>query len=456
VRARSFRLLRRSLVILVATLALSRNLFLHRGIRLRKLVQRRWPFRRFSSRVDGSAADPSVLAEPGPLESGSRAGLRERWRARHSRYGPIRLATYRGYGTTERLYLKGRVLEDEGIAPVTDDDSVWRNLINTYKRFESDEIPGARVVARFQGAEHEVVADEEGYFELWIEPESPLPADRLWHEIELEVVDPLPPDEKPARATGYALVPPPSARFGIISDVDDTVVLTNATSMLKMARTVMLGNARTRLPFEGVAAFYQALQGGEKGREFNPLFYVSSSPWNLYEPLTEFLEIQDIPLGPLLLRDWGFSNDEVLPTRHAPHKFKAIRQVLNTFPSLPFILIGDSGQEDPEIYSEIVHEFPNRILAIYIRNVSRKAGRAQAILTLAQDVTEVGSTLVLTEDTLAAAKHAARRGWVSPDVLPEVAARAVAEGGVTAGAAEEEDAIVIEAGAGDDRKASGD
>ena len=101
------------------------------------------------------------------------------------------------------------------------------------------------------------------------------------------------------------LVPAPQAQFGVISDIDDTVVHSNVTSKLRMILTVALSNARTRKPFKGVAAFYRALHAG-----VNPVFYVSKSPWNLYAPLVEYLEVQGLPLGPLLLRDFGFRTEK--------------------------------------------------------------------------------------------------------------------------------------------------
>ena len=72
-----------------------------------------------------------------------------------------------------------------------------------------------------------------------------------------------------------------------------------------MAKLTLLHNAHTRLPFEGVAGFYQALQRGRDGEAYNPVFYVSNSPWNLYDLLEDFLDVHGIPRGPLLLRDWS-------------------------------------------------------------------------------------------------------------------------------------------------------
>jgi phosphatidate phosphatase APP1 len=334
----------------------------------------------------------------------------------------VRIQPYRGYGTPERLYLLGRVLRGSVPAAAGERDHALLNLANMIQRFESDEIPGARVTARLGGREWEAVTDEEGYFELWMEPDEPPAAGTLWHDVPLELPGRVTGEGRPVHATGLVLVPPPGSRFGVISDIDDTVVRTGATAPLRMARTVFLGNARTRSPFPGVAAFYRALQHGAGRADFNPLFYVSSSPWNLYDLLTEFLELRKIPLGPLMLRDWGVSEGEVLPTGHAGHKLEAIRRILDLYPALPFILLGDSGQEDPEIYHRVVHDYPSRILAVYIRSVHPRAERADAVRALAEEVAHAGSTLLLTDDTVAAAEHAAAQGWISPDALAEVRA----------------------------------
>jgi phosphatidate phosphatase APP1 len=152
------------------------------------------------------------------------------------------------------------------------------------------------------------------------------------------------------------------------------------------------------------------------------VFSVSSSPWNLHDLLTEFLTLQKIPIGPLMLRDWGMNAQESLPTGHAGHKLGAIRRILDLFPALPFILIGDSGQEDPEIYHRVVHDHPDRILAVYIRNVTPHPQRVDAIRRLAAEVEKAGSSLLLTDDTHAAAVHAASKGWITANALAEVAA----------------------------------
>ena len=332
---------------------------------------------------------------------------------------PIQIIGYRGYGTVEKALVLGRVLQDEGIRAPRPAQSRWRNFVAALRRIESDPLPFARVRVRLDGArethEEEVVADDEGFVRHWLAAREPLTPPG-WHDVGLELADP--PNDSPVRATTRILTPAPTATFGVVSDMDDTVLQSEVTSFLRAARMVLLENALTRLPFPGVAAFYRALERGATGADANPIFYVSSSPWNLYDVIDGFLAAQQIPTGPLLLRDWDLGN---LTERHSSHKGTVIREIFDTYPELPFLLVGDSGQEDPEIYAELVRERPGRVKAVYIRNVGRDLVRTERIQTLAHEVAEAGSTLVLADDTLAVARHAAMHGWIASGALDEIA-----------------------------------
>ena len=201
-------------------------------------------------------------------------------------------------------------------------------------------------------------------------------------------------------------LPPANCRFVVISDIDDTVVYSNVARKLRMVLHAALNNARTRKPFKGVAAFYRALHAG-----VNPVFYVSKSPWNLYAPIVEYLEVQGFPRGPVLLRDFGFFSDK-------KHKTRAIEEILNTYPRLKFVLSGDSGEKDPEIYADIVRRFPARILAVYIRSVNPR--RISEIQKLAAQVAKTGCQLVLAPEAEAAAAHAAAEGLIQTSELRAV------------------------------------
>jgi phosphatidate phosphatase APP1 len=280
------------------------------------------------------------------------------------------------------------------------------------KRLESDPLPFARVRAGLPGGDRELIADDEGFIRHWAELDTPLQPG--WGSIQLELVDPA--DGVPRAGQAVYLTPPASAAYGVISDMDDTVLQSHVTDFIRAARTVLLENARTRLPFPGVAAFYRALEAG-RGGAGNPIFYVSSSPWNLYDVIAGFLEAQQIPIGPLLLRDWDLGPSLL---RTAAYKTGVIREILATYPSLPFILVGDSAQEDPQIYADIVATHPGRILAVYIRSVRKDPEASPAVRELEERVARAGSSLVLADDTLAAARHAAAHGWIREETLGDI------------------------------------
>ena len=345
--------------------------------------------------------------------------LKLRLKQRMGWLGPVQILAYRGHGTSRNFFIKGRVLEDKGITEASDNDTVWENILAMYKRFQSVEIPGVRVRARFLNAEKEALTDEEGYFDIAFELQEAPPANRLWHQVDLQLLDEVVESQGPVHATEQVLVPPQECDFGVISDVDDTVIETHATSLFKMAKITFLNNARTRLPFKGVAAFYRALHRGSDNTPSNPIFYVSRTLWNLYDLLDDFMDIHGIPAGPLLLRKLSSSRERPETFVSGWYKLRQIERILSLYPELPFILIGDSGQRDPEIYRQVVHKFPGRILAIYIRNVSSEV-REEQVYSFAEQLRADKVEMLLVEDSEAAARHAADRGFITPESLLDV------------------------------------
>ncbi|WP_276132182.1 App1 family protein [Polluticoccus soli] len=347
--------------------------------------------------------------------------LADRLKFRMGYVDPIQILPYRTYGTLNRLYLKGRVLEDEKIAGAGDKDTILNNLLNMYKRFESDEVVGATIKAVFGEEEQHAVTDNEGYFHFDLVPEKPVIRENLWHGVDLHLTDIPKPYTAGFSAKAEVMIPPLDAEYGIISDIDDTIVRTSATDMLAMARTVFLNNAKTRLPFAGVSEFYKSLQLGRNGKRNNPFFYVSSSPWNMYDLLRDFLDLNEIPAGPLLLRDFGMANNSILKSGggHMGHKFGEIERILLTYPDLNFVLVGDSGQEDPKIYREVALQFPGRILAIYIRDV-QLAEREKIALDISKELSQQKLEMVIVDNTTEAADHAAKTGLIYREAIPAI------------------------------------
>jgi len=343
-----------------------------------------------------------------------------RIRRRMYRNTDVTIMPYCGYGTTDHIRLRGRVLENHTVENATDDDSAFRNLWNVVRRFNSDELPHVPLSITFNGQEQIVTTDNEGFFYAEFDLETPL--DGVWHKATLQYED----DRRQTQTQADVMVTPADAQFAVVSDMDDTVIRSNVPNRIKLLANTFFKNARTRLPFAGVAEFYRALQVGNT-HTFNPIYYVSNSPYNLYDLLAEFFKVRGIPTGPIFLRDFGLT-DRYLGAANN-HKTLQIARLMELHPDLPFILIGDSGEHDAEIYAEIVHQFPNRVLAIYIRDV--RPGEDwkvnQEVQRLAEETYKQGVDMLLIPHTGIAARHAAEKGFINPEMLATVEAVVAAD-----------------------------
>jgi phosphatidate phosphatase APP1 len=223
-----------------------------------------------------------------------------------------------------------------------------------------------------------------------------------------------------AMGRSEVLVPPPDATFGIISDVDDTVVATRAAHRLERTRIILLNDAHQRRPFPGVAALYRALARGPDGQGANPLFFLSRSPWNLYDLFHRFFALHHLPPAPLFLEDTAQLEPPSQALGGRVPKAERIRRLLELYPRLPFVLVGDSGQEDPEVYREVVRRFPGRIRAVFIRDVSSKAKRDREVERIVQEVCALGVPMRRSRDSVEIATHAAGTGLIAPDAVQAV------------------------------------
>ena len=337
--------------------------------------------------------------------------------------GPFAILPYHGMGNHERVHITGRLLEEAALSAPEEDDSAWVNLYSMASRYESNEIPYTRIKITFLGQEKIVKTDSEGFFSVNFSVTKALP-NQVWHQAQFELVDQLTDDQEAIKAVGEIMIPSKTAQFGVISDVDDTILISRSNDLSRKAKLTFLHNAKTRMPFEGVAAFYQALQEGyddqcHDGGRHNPIFYVSSSPWNLYDLLTHFCEVNDIPKGPFLLRDMGLDEDKFIKSGHMDHKMEQVEQIFQMYPDLPFILIGDSGQKDAEIYEKVAQHYPDQVAAIYIRDVTPEA-RDQEVRRIAERLREQGIAMHLCQTTQEAACHAAEKGFIRSKALKAV------------------------------------
>ena len=342
---------------------------------------------------------------------------RRRYAARFGGEQPRHIAAYRAHADAAFAELSGRVLASKPMGGPQEDAGWWDNLLDTYRRFESDEVPGVGLKLQFRGVDATAVTDAEGYYSVRIETPGAAMSDELWENAMVSLAD------------GTLLTPQPvlqvgaKATVGVISDIDDTILQSSILDWKTAAQLTFLHNARTRKPLPGVAKLYQALQSGADGLGRNPVFYVSSSPWNLYDLLDDFIELNAIPFGPVFLRDIGMDTGKFIKTEGHGHKLERARELIARYPTLRWILLGDSGQADAELYAEAAREFGNRIVAIYIRDVDpgHDDPRDAFVDRYIETVEGTSVPMLRVVDSLAIAEHALALGLLADASLDDIA-----------------------------------
>lgn len=304
---------------------------------------------------------------------------------------PLQIMVFQSYGTDSHFYTRGRALEDENIN--LESNNFFRLLINTWKRFESDEIKNTSLTITFpNNFTITTKTNDSGYFVVdeKIEGLSELANSEGWLHFTVSFTNEHVGRKinKKNKFPGELLIPPKDAEFGVASDIDDTILHTGVVSKLKWK---LLINTLFRAPFKrkalkGSSDFYSLLHLGKSGKNANPFFYVSHSPWNLYRYLEYFLHNNSFPKGAILLRTMKNMMHKNIDEK--PQKQKEIINILKTYPTLPFILIGDAGEHDADIYMEVVKNHPERIKAIFLRSVKSKR-RILRIKNLIENYTEV-------------------------------------------------------------------
>ncbi len=288
---------------------------------------------------------------------------------------PYIIRPYLGYGTDVHFYNVGRALVEKKVQ-FNAGQSFLRTVSNTYRLFRSNELKNVNIELSLpNGSKYDTKTDAEGYYRFDFAPGNlrKYIDEEGWLPFSLSFKDKNLNQNRIANGNLFAgkiMIPPAHAEYGVISDIDDTILQTGVTSILKWRLVVnsLFRNIDRRLPVGGAAELFQYFHKDDNGQPVNPIFYVSNSPWNLYIYLKAFLELNEFPKGPILLRDIRTPFDKT-PKPKVAHKVSQIRNILNTYPELQFMLVGDNGQEDPEIYEKINEEYPGRIKDIYLREV---------------------------------------------------------------------------------------
>lgn len=269
----------------------------------------------------------------------------------------IQLEPFLAISNGKQVFVKGRVISAYKQSRPKARNNPFTNMLATVRRYAVTSLPEIPVLVTLGNEQNEVITDQDGVFECLLPYTGDGEISLLINEKEEGL------DYEDGKMPVYHV----KNQSGVISDIDDTILISHATQIGKKFWLSISKNAYTRRPFPGVSEFYQKLAVSGK----NEVFYVSSSDWSLFDLIRDFLEFRKIPVGPILLKDKHINLKNIWTSGGGSHdhKFEKIRFLFSFFPEMNFILVGDSGQHDPEIYAELKEEYPDRIKSIFIREI---------------------------------------------------------------------------------------
>ncbi len=258
---------------------------------------------------------------------------------------------YTGYGSTTWIRVLSRVL----LARPGIKDEIRYKKIRGWRSFTSVPVADASVKVTIDGREYTINADRGGVIDDVID----VALSPGWHIITMST-------ENSDLAEAPIFIVDPKATIGLISDVDDTVMVTALPRPLLAAWNTFVLDEHARTPVAGMAVLYEKLVRDHPG---SPVIYLSTGAWNVAPTLTRFLSRHLYPPGALLLTDWGPTHDRWFRSGR-DHKEHSLQRLVDEFPQLTWILIGDDGQHDEELYRDFAVSHQDRVAAVAIRQLS--------------------------------------------------------------------------------------
>jgi len=304
--------------------------------------------RKQRSQASGSAA--MILGRAARIED-SIQEFREK-RARKRGLLPT-VIPYAGYGAPGWVRVLGRVL-------LTNESRSPRPRVRGWRSFTSVAVNDVNVIVTIGKTEHRVHADRGGVIDVRLESD----LEPGWRTVTVRTDDPDYEDAPAVEAPVYIV--DGDADFGIVSDIDDTVMVTALPRPLLAAWNTFVLNEHARTPTPGMAVLYDRLAHAHSG---TPTIYLSTGAWNVAPTLQRFLGRNLYPRGPLLLTDWGPTHDRLFRSGRQ-HKVDNLARLAEEFPQVKWLLFGDDGQHDEEIYGEFALAHPDNVRAVAIRQLS--------------------------------------------------------------------------------------
>jgi phosphatidate phosphatase APP1 len=261
---------------------------------------------------------------------------------------------FSGYGGDGWSRVLGRVLLVSARRTDASEKARVRS-VRGWRSFTSVPAGAVSVVITAAGKEYRVTADRGGVIDTRLELR--LPAG--WNTVTMRTDD-------SGTVSAPIYVVDAKIRFGILSDIDDTVMVTALPRPLLAAWNTFVLDEHARTPVAGMAVLYERLVREHVG---SPVIYLSTGAWNVAPTLTRFLSRNLYPAGALLLTDWGPTHDRLFRSGRE-HKRENLARLAADFPKLKWLLIGDDGQHDEELYGEFVKAHPENVAAVCIRELS--------------------------------------------------------------------------------------
>jgi len=276
------------------------------------------------------------------------------------------LQLYRGYANEEELIVMGHVFKR-----TYDYDFQKKNLKNArsiINQFRIKTLENFDIYLKCGSQEIHTKTLDDGYFKFCIPLETE--TNFGWMEYEVSIKD-----ENETITEKGSFIRPHKGKLGIISDIDDTFLISHTQNFFKKIYILLFKNVNDRKVFTDVVPHYQALSsaGRNNKEEENAFFYVSSSEWNLYRFIVKFTKIHNLPRAVILLKDIrrGITDFFMSGRGNHDHKFDKIKHVLEFYPNLKYVLLGDDSQHDPVLYERICKIFPVTVKAVYIRQTGK-------------------------------------------------------------------------------------
>jgi phosphatidate phosphatase APP1 len=323
---------------------------------------------------------------------------------------------YNGFGNTTHCFIYGHALHLSPISRKRFHNNFITNSLALLRLFMVKPMTGARVELDWEGETFSSMTEKDGFFKFEWSPKTPL--NPGLYKVNVRLIHR---SGKYISSTASSEISVPAlSRYAFISDIDDTFLISHSSNLRKRLFVLLTENARSRKPFEGVVKHYRALSlASASATKTNPFFYVSSSEWNLYDYIREFSVKNKLPNGIYLLNQLKQFN-QIFKTGQNNHngKFTRIVRILETFPGLKFILLGDDSQQDPYIYSSIVSHFPGKIACVYIRAVNKTA--KPEVKTKLKEIEEAGIECCYFNHSSDAIMHSERIGLIGEKTMQNI------------------------------------